>query len=799
MWVFGRSASGIRFSICFVLVIALGAGTVGAIADITRQILLQPLPFKNSSRLATIWESIKGKSDRLLLPVGEVSFLQTEAHTVESVTFYSLPKRAILMDAPHPSQAVLVAGVSDNTLQVLGIDLNLGRSFSADDFSHRSQVALLSYRLWGARFGFSPDVIGRDIQIDGVFLRVIGVLPRHFTLALYDVDMLVPLQVLASGSTQDMRVAVLGLLRSGKRISDLQSELNGLRDRVAPFHQEPGDIVLTSVSLEENTLGYLRSFFVIIGISALLILVIAVSNAMSLLLIRSIRRRQEFAIRSALGASVRHLINLVAQEGLFLAALAGGVGVIIAYAVTHLFLLYLPEDIPRIDQLHFGAWQVAIVIAVTFAGAGACFTVPLGKAIRSRFDPDIKPDRKTVNTKADRTWQRILLIAQTGITASLLFGCLLVAGRFIQLRQTYPGFQANHIISGRFVFSKDKTTDKQQIVSFYQRLSQLLDAQYSDADVCITTALPFTSASHIDALINSEGSERAFASVASVSPGCFTALQIPLIQGRTFQSGDTAGSHFAVVNRYLASRYFEKGSPVGKEISVGLEGTNDLQHFMIIGVVDDIKQWDMADLPQPQLYYFFTERPERTLYFAIRGHRNDALSIKEISQQLTAMESGVAIHDVEFLNHRIDRTLGYHRLAAGVIALFAICSLILAMLGLYSTINFFVLQQRRELSIRQAIGGVPWRLACGVVVDTGGLVLMGLGFACLFSIICAGVLRRTIVLGNRYTDLLHDSHVLSLQSCFLLLMITLSLTIIPAIGPALSVLKLDPAQVLREE
>ena len=568
-----RRAPG--FTVTAVLTLALGIGANAVIYTLVDSILLRPLPYAHQDLLVRI-----AGTNSPLFPKGWIRELGSHASALKSVGGYGADAESNISDADVPER-VFGSAVTVNAFDVLGVRPALGRFFSAQDaIAGEDHDVVLSHGYWRQHFGGDAEVIGRQIRIDGVSRRVVGVMPAavHFPYA--DTQFVIPVSY-KGGDVFDPWFAFdlrgFGRLADGASPAQAQVELRRLHAVLLPvFPFRMPDIWASDMSvvpLLESQTGAMRPRLLLLFGAVGLILLIACANVANLMLARASAREREIAVRSALGASGRRLVQQLLSESVVVGLTAGAVGLGAAAASLKIFVGLLPADTPRIQDvsLHWG--DVVFTLAASVFAGLVFGLIPSVKMAGMNLLSTLRIGGRGLAGQGSRFGiSKILVMAQIGLTVVVITAAGLVLHSLYRITKVDPGFRTNHIVTSEVALDKAACKEKGRCQSFFDSVLERARGMAGAESVALTDSLPLSGRAD-NYIFDAEDHPRdarqgaLLATSRVVSPGYFDVLQLKLVRGRLLEQQDASGAtHAVVVNEHIAQRLWPGQSAIGKHL-----------------------------------------------------------------------------------------------------------------------------------------------------------------------------------------------------------------------------------------
>jgi predicted permease len=782
------------FAAVALLTLALGIGACTAMFSILNAVLLRPLPFQDPDRLA--WIENDG--------TGGLSARTTRADTFKAwrdgntsfealggyFAFFDFGRRQTLTGGGQPERLRAV-GVSDNFLDVLGVRLVLGRNFTADECRfNAAPVALLSHAFWRRRFSSDPNVVGQALTLNGDPVTIVGVLPASFDFdAIFspgnEIDLITPFPIAPETARWGNTLFGIGRLKPGVTVDQAQADLRVISERFKQSITYGGLLSARVTSLNDAVRGGFRPAFFVLAGAVACVLAIACVNLSNLLLARTNARRQEFAIRIAIGASRRHLIEQALAESLLLACAGSVIGVPIAMWATSALARLQTFGVPLLQDASVDPSALIVTIALTALAGVACGVLP-ALHLSSRQAHEQQTTHQRTAGRSSVTARNTLVIVEVALACVLLVGAGLLLRSFSALLDVDLGFQPQHAMAWRvdpprgFATAADAT-------------------QYLDGVVRSVSALPGVEAVGMSDVLPL-GRNRTWgvrATGVAYRPGenptvfprivdqhYLQAMQIPLRSGRYFDDRDTATSaKTVVINENLAHALWPDRDPIGRTITQG-NGT------IVIGVVGNVRHGSLEEAGRNEMYLNYHQTGDWSgMEMVVRSARPAGALTREVRAALTAYDPSLPSGDYYELERLIDNAVAPRRLTTQLLGFFSVLALTLAALGLYGVIAYTVVQRTQEIGIRMAIGAQ--RRDVLAMVIAGGLKLVGLGLVAGL----AGAFALTRVLSSLlYGVTAHDPIVFT-GNAVLLILIGLAACLIPALRAT----RVNPIIALRAE
>jgi putative ABC transport system permease protein len=797
-------------SILAIIILALGVGANTALFTVIDSVLLRPLPYQKSDKIVII-------NNGTLQPVGVDSWLDYEDLYKRAKDYEAIA--AFTVDSPvvhtgQSSKLVSAVRTTANLFAVLKIRPILGRAFTNDDNRTGSlPVVLVTTPFWHANLNSDPNVIGRQLMIGDTASTVIGVLPPELKFPeLWGSDVAhgiwLPLQVTPDMLTQRSNkfLVMVGRLRPGIGIEAARREAFAITDALSRSIGE-NQVAFTVVLLKDLVTGDVRPALLALTAAMALILLMACAGVATLQSARFLSRTQEFAVRTALGASRRKLIAQVLAEVSVMCAFGGAVGFGIAWILLRSIALFPPDTIARAEEIRF-RWETMAAFAgiILFT---AVFSALVPALQTARNNARLASSERARGTSAGPEKIRIskwLISGEVALSAILLISAVLMLRTVLSLRSVTAGFDPQRVtmfwaVPGQSSGFLQNTQNGSHMGSLVTRIYEPMLEQL--AHLPGVTGAAFTSAAPLNNLgmqagFNIVGQNDKYPPVflRAVSPDYARVLGTPILRGRMIADSDTADSQFvAVVNQAFVAQYLESTDPLGKELelakSIGLT-----KPYRIVGVLANTVQNEVAQSPAPEVsiayrqitpaspFYGLLVAPQTT--YIVRTHGNIDV-MPAIRNLFTADAPEMALDSVQTLEEAQYNNTFRQRLSLYLIGGFAVVAVLLVVAGLYGVLSQLVGQRRQEIGVRMALGATRSEILR--LVGKQGLVMIAVGLTIGFiTTLAFGRFISSFLYGVKPTDILSYIAVL-----LILLLVGCSAILVPAYRAS----RMEPADSLR--
>ena len=789
------------FTLVCLLILALGIGVNTAVFSVLNGVLLKPLPYSDPDRLVQIWET-NPRLDWTNATVAPANLLDWRERNVSftGIAYY------IGSDGKGPQiddPTLIIGGeperlrgmrVSENFFDVLGVQPALGRLLRAPDGGPAApRAVVLSDAFWRRRFGADPGVVGRRIEMNGVGVEVAGVLKPDFNVPGADVDYWEPLRI-AEARLRQMRrphwFRTVARLKPGVTIDQARADMVSVAAELERQYPETNTQMGVGLGpLHDWFVGDVRQAMVQVMAAVGLVLLITCTNVASLLLARATARRREIGIRVAIGAGRIRLVRQLLTESFVLAAAAAALGVAVAYGGLALLRRFVPPGVPRLDQVQIDLTVLAFVGLVACVAAVLFGLAPAWHGTRAGGSDALKAGTR-VATGEGVALRRALIAAEVALSVVLLAGAGLLVRSLVRLQAVDPGIDPNGALTFR-ISLPDRYDDDGKVAGFFadalSRLRALPGVQAAGATARLALeGYAWTGDLFIETQPDVHGRELRHKSVTS---GYFAAAGLPLIRGRDFNAGDSAGGlPVVIVNRTLARRYYGDRDPIGTRIAFSRPAPGTTW-FTIVGVAADEKQDALDAEVEPEVYSPHGQDARDRMSVVVRTAVDPGGLLPAVKREIAAVDPSIAVYDVRTMTEIVERSLAEERFSTTLLTGFALTALALAAIGLYGVVALGVTERTREIGVRIALGASRADVLALIVSGGVRVVLAGVAIG-----LVAALLAARAVEGFLFETAPADPLVLA--SVAMLLVVAGA---IASYLPARRATRVDPAVALRAE
>jgi predicted permease len=778
------------YALTVVAIAGLGIGATTAAYSITDHVLLRPLPFPDSDRLVTIWQTDPHYSRWELSPA---SYREWKSQSKSFEAFGVYGSLHVNLAGQGEPEALTGEIVTADVLPLVGVKPMLGRWFSAeDDRPGAACTVLLSYSLWQARFGGSASAIGNKVLLDDEPCTLIGVMPAGFAFPRREDEIWMAARLAEDPDRTNTYVIGAAKLRSGVTLEQANSELRVLAAQTErQFPKDLKDVSAAAYALRDLVTPRSKTMLIALLAASLCVLLIACTNLANLLLARALARRKELAVRSAMGAGRERLVRQLLTESLLLAIAGGALGMLITVTATPLFAALVPTTLP-IVALPSADWRILSFGALATVLTGLAFGVL--PALKATGGTGLREgSRSGVGGRKERL-RGALVVAEIAASVVLLVTSGLLIRAMLRIQGTDPGFRSDHVLTLRTPVTGHRYEKTVTRHAFYKRVLDDVRALPGVQSAAYTTSLPMVWRGGLWTItVNGQlpaNPSSQMASMRFISPDFFKTLAIPLVLGRDVAESDVLTSPLvAIVSESFAKQYWPDQNPLGKQFHMATADRT------VIGVAGNVRVRGLEQLSEPQVYlpyqqvqdgWFLGYIPQNV---AIRTAQDPIQLAPAVWRIIASAEPQLPVTNVRPLSEIVAGETASRRAQLVVLGGFAVIAFLLAAIGIHGLLAYAVSQRTQEIGVRMALGATHGNILRLIVGDAMVLAMIGisLGVAMAYA---SGLGLQSLLAGLKPNDM---------DALSAGILLSLVMTVAGSFLPAMRAIHVDPATALRSE
>jgi putative ABC transport system permease protein len=812
------------FTAVALLALALGIGANTVVFSAFNAAMLRPLPYREPERIVTVWDSYPqiGAGKYGVAYANFVDMKERTRDVFEPLALYQAASNTTFNltseGTPERLQGTRATG---DFFRALGVAPLLGRTITAEDEEPgRNHVAVVSYGLWRRLLGGDAQAINRTLRLNDEDYRVIGVMPPGFEFPsgaemppgqqfAAGTDLWTPLTIPTDPAARLDRsrhtYRAVARLKSGVSFEEARARVLAVVGQLVAEHPDDnlglGASVLT---LRENQVGGMRPAMLALLVAVGFVLLIACTNIANLLLSRATVRQKEFALRAALGASRRRILRQLLTESLLLSLAGGALGVLLSVFALSSLAAFVPANIPRVGEADIDWRVLAFTVALTLLTGVLFGLAPAVQASKPDLIEGVKADGRGAAGSASRKRLRdLLVVSEVVLVFVLLVAAGLMLKSFRRLQDVSAGFDPQRVLTARVTLPAASYAPQRKLLFYHQLVERLSQSPGVEA-AAVVRDLPLsgTDPRYSVAIEGRPETQEGFGltvRVRIISPDYFKAMGIGLKEGRSFSKGDSRDAPgAAIINESAVREFFAGEDPLGKTlITVGGYAPDKCR---VVGVVGDVRFGGLDARPEPEIYVPYEQLPESfiqpgvgSMAVVLKGAGDPSGLADGLRQGVAAIDPNVPVTSVRSMEAVLDESLAPRRFNLVLLVAFACVALVLAAVGIYGVLSYWVTQRTREIGIRMALGAQASDVFRLVVFQAMSVVAVGLGIGVLGALALARALSSALpglLFGVSAADPLTFSLI-----ALLLTLVSLAACYVPARRAA----KVDPGVALRYE
>lgn len=785
------------FTIVALLTLAIGIGANTAIFGVLRSVLLRPLPYPEADQLVQVWSDHRalGRKEPEWLTFPDFAEWRTDNTTFSAMAGYQ-GWGPVITGTGDP-ESLSGALVSGDFFPLLRTNPAIGRLIGpTDDDANAERVVVLSHTFWRRRFGSDPSVVGRNVTLNGVDWRVVGILPESFRAPLAaTTDIFGPIRRPSNASCGRGCIVLhgIGRLKPNTSLAAAQADLARIAARQArEFPQTNAKVGVWLIPLHEQITGPTKPALLTLSIAVAFVLLIGCVNLANLLLVRGASRGREIGVRAALGAGRGRVVRQLLTENVLLAVGGGTLGIALGVAGTRAFAVLVPSGVLQVQDVRVDGVVLAFAVAVTALAAAVFGLVPAFHAVRAGLMTALRASAGQ-SSRQTNALRSTLVVTQLAFAVVLLVSAGLLLRSFLLMQRVDLGYRSDGVYLTGVTFPRARYADGVRVNAALADMLARLRANPAVKSAETSDLPPLSGGGDQDMGANPVGMPAVPGRPTSiwfrsVTPGYFAVMRVKIVAGRGFTADDRAGAApVGIVNEEAARRFWPGVNPIGRLLATS--DAPDARALTIIGIAASVHHDGPNQPYKNELYLPIDQVPSRGISLILEPSRDVASLGAAVRQALHDVDPLIPARALDPMTQIVGETTSLPRLYATLVGLFAAAALLLAALGVYGVMAYAVAQRQREIGVRLALGAEPSGIRRMILGEGGRLALLGavigLGAAAL-----TGQLIGKLLFGVSAYD----------APTFVAVPLVLGIvTVVAAWIPARRAMRLDPLSAIREE
>jgi len=789
------------FTAIAIIIMALGIGANTAIFSLVRAVLLRPLPFANPDRLVMVWEDAAYVGFPKNTPA-PANYADWKARNEVFEDMAALRDHDFNLTGDGEPEKVYAYGVTASFFPLLGVEPALGRVLAPeDDRPEASKVVVISYPLWQSRYGGDAGIIGRDILLNDEKYTVIGVMPRGFQFLDSEVRLWIPAGFTAEelATRGSHYLQVVARMKPGVTLDEANNNIKTITAQIA--HDNPdyaGRLGANVISLGEELTGETRRPLIVLLVAVAFVLLIASANLANLLLSRALGRSKEVAVRTALGATRGRLVRQLITESVLLSFAGGISGVVVAIWSFEFLRQLIPPGLSLFVDLRIDGMVLVFTLALAVITGMVFGLAPALQSSKVDLNEALKQGGgRTSLSAGHRRLQNAMIIGEVALAMVLLVGAGLLIKTFAHLRDQYSSLRAESVLALRTQLPESRYKEPARRFAFYKQVLERAAALPGVVAAAYTTSVPLDWRGGTNGIsIEGRAVERGVfydANHRQISPDYFRAMGITLKDGRLFGDGDNEQSlPVAIVNETMAREFWPGENAIGKRYKTGGSESKD-PWITIVGVVSDIKQMGAEVAVKAEMYMPYQQVADQPWYaprdLVIRTSVEPMSLVPTVAARIHEVDVDQPVSNIRTMKEVLGKEFGQRETGTTLLGVFAALACLLAAIGLYGVLSYFVSQRIPEFGVRMALGAQSRDILWLVLKHGMGLVIIGMviGMAAAFA------------LTRLMQSLLFEVSASDPMVFALIALLLAAVAFLACVIPARRAMKIDPMVALRYE
>lgn len=793
------------FTAIAVITLALGIGINATMFSLVSAVLMRRPPGPDPDRLAVVSAIDPGSAyqpDTATISIPNYLAWRDANHVFTEIAAADEYRRSSLT-GQNESESLRSAAVSTNYFEVMGVTAQMGRTFvSGEEQSGQDHVVVLSHTLWERRFGSDPSIVGRTIRLNRENYNVIGVMPASFRLIGFLPELWTPLVVTPDDRTaaahKDRPLYLFGRMKPDVTIEQVRAEFATLAHRSEQEFPDSEKGWGATARTLPDFLAYgfgIRAGLAVMMTTVGFVLLIACANVSGLLLARAAARKKELAVRLSIGAGRLRIIRQLLTEGLVIAVLGGGLGLLLAYRGIEVMRAAMRfNDAFDALGLRSDGNVILFTAGISVACALICALAPALRASRADITTGLKDDSRSASSGRSHTRLRTVLVTgEIALALFLLVGTGLLFVSIFRLEHQNLGFQSAHLLTAEITLDGAKYKDADHQAAFVRDLVPPLQQIPGAQAVAVTSDLPASGTGTVTVRIQGQpelpAGQVLTAADFVVTPDFFRTTGMTVLRGRSFTEQDNAAApRVIIVNQKFADRYLAGQNPIGKQIHIEVTGAST-GWSQIVGVVNNVKRYAETRAEDPNVYEAFPQRPTSGFALMVRATGEPNSLIGPLRNAVAQVDSELPLSHLMSMSAVIDRQTGGDTFFSRALAAFALLALVLAAIGIYGLISYSVGQRTYEIGIRMAMGARSQDILQMIFRQGVRMALIGGAIGLAMAIPLPKVFDAILIDANVHEPILY----------FAVPILILAVAIVATYIPARWAARVDPMNALRQE
>jgi len=794
------------FALTAALIMALGIGANTAIFSIVNKVLIEPLPYRDADRIVQIWHtppqsSFPGMSTFAISPANFLDW-QKQSRLFDKMAIYT--GAGVDITGAGKPESIPASPVSTDFFSALGVQPIHGRVFSPDENNPgQNHVVVLSYKFWQTHYANDPGAVGKTINLDGDPYTIVGVMgPAMNKPGFARIWVPVALTPAAAAVRNNHNYLAVGRLKPGVTVEQAQAEMNTISQRLEqayPAEDKGWGVVIHP--LRDETVGDIRPALLMMLGAVAFVLLIACANVANLLLARTFSRRKEIAIRTAMGALRSRIIQQLLGESVLISIIGGALGLLAAHFGIQLLLKLFANQLPQLGDIGLSAPVLAFTFVLSIATGVLAGLLPALNMTKGDVNTALKQGLgRTDAVSGSSATRSALVVVEVALSLVLLIGAGLMVRSLWKLQTIDPGFDQHNVLTMNVKVNKKLFASATEESQFFDQVLSRIRALPGVESAGAIDDLPLNGGSNQPVAVEGRPvvalSEQPEVSVRVVTSGYFSAMRIPLLQGRAITDDDRAASApVVVISQSMAKQFWPNSDAIGHHLKLSFFPDKDRQ---IVGIVGDVKQtglnnstgiaslyWPAAQVSTP------SQESWRSvpLALAVRTTVAPRTLATAITDAVHQVNKDVPVDNVLTLEEFVEETLSQNSANMQLLSIFGLLALVLSTVGIYSVLAYSVKRGMKDIGLRIAFGATRSDVMQFVVTQAIKPTAIGI----VIGLVAAYSLSR-LVKSMVYGVSAHDT--LTFVAVTVLLVLV---AFVASLVPALRATRISPLPVIRDE